>query len=78
MEKTVSYIESLKGAELQRKQKRCRTEKKCLKSLKKKSDLWAKEKKKLRFRASSQGHGKKHWQARIIQSTPLKGSNSND
>lgn len=41
MEKTVSYIESLKGAELQRKQKRCRTEKKCLKSLKKKADLWA-------------------------------------
>lgn len=40
----------------------------------KKADLWAKGE--LRFTAGSQGHAKKHWQARIIQSAPLKGSNS--
>ena len=40
----------------------------------KKADLWAKRE--LRFTAGSQGRVKKHWQARIIQSAPLKGSNS--
>lgn len=40
----------------------------------KKADLWAKRE--LRFTAGSQGHAKKQQQARIIQSAPLKGSNS--
>lgn len=41
----------------------------------KKADLWAKRE--LRFTVGSQGHAKTHWQARIIQSAPLKGSDSN-
>lgn len=40
----------------------------------KKADLWAKRE--LRFTAGSQGHTKKHRQARIIQSSPFQASNS--
>lgn len=49
-------------------------EKKMLKTAKK-ADLRAKSE--LRFTAGSQGHTKKDWQAKIIQSAPLKETNSN-
>ena len=71
---TVAYIKTLKGTELQSQQKKMQDREKMLK-IAKKADLWAKRE--LRFTAGSQGHAKKHRQARIIQSTPLKGSNSN-